>query len=114
MITAPSSESCRSNVLISLMERCICDSQSIPETCSASDREYQLLAKIAILPRAGVLVQKRQRSGLALSSSFGEPIEWSTNPLGSRYWISSLMTVVIPEAFHPSTTMMIGTLLSQS
>ncbi|OPY43045.1 MAG: hypothetical protein A4E40_00240 [Methanoregulaceae archaeon PtaU1.Bin059] len=113
IMTTPSSVSCRSKVLISKMARLIRDFQSMPDTCSASDLEYQLRAKMAILPLAGVLVQNLQRRGRARSSSFGEPIEWRTNPRGSRYWISSPITEVIPDAFHPSTTMMMGTLRSQ-
>ncbi len=114
MMTAPSSASCRSKLLRVSIENRTADFQSIPDTCSARDREYQLRAKIAILPFAGILVKNRHKSGRARSSSFGDPTECRENPRGSMCWISSLITIVIPDAFQPSTTMMIGTRCSHS
>ena len=113
MMMAPSSERCRSKLLMDDIERFIAFFQSIPDICSARARLYQLRAKMAIRPFAGVCTLKRQRSGRARSSSLGEPIECMEKPRGSRNWISSLMTIVIPEAFHPSTTMMVEILWSR-
>ncbi len=71
----PSSASCRSKLLMVAIEDRIPVFHSIPDICSAREREYQLRAKIAILPFAGIFVKNRQRRGWARSSSFGDPIE---------------------------------------
>ncbi|OPY48100.1 MAG: hypothetical protein A4E42_00185 [Methanoregulaceae archaeon PtaU1.Bin222] len=112
-MTVPSSASWRSKVLIWLIlpfsdfsHVCFCISSEIA-------RLYQLRAKSAMRPRAGIRSQNRQRNGWPFSSVEGFSIECRAYPRGSSPRTISWTAMVMPDAFQPSMTMMTGTFRSR-